>query len=155
MDQTHKIPRKSNPKREAPARTPSPATIPPISCKRRRQQTLQAEVEDMLKRRQQTLRAEVEDMLKRTHGVSFGALAASSPRGPFHQETSSSEECGRPRRGKTPKPTRGRALRERSLHTKPLAGPVPKEYQGSHKRDMAAYHAPWKGNQWSDSPNLS
>ena len=29
-----------------------------------------------------------------------------------------------------------------------------KEYQGSHKGDMVAYHAPWKGNQWSDSPNL-
>ena len=40
------------------------------------------------------------------------------------------------------------------LRTKPRAGPAPKEYQGSHKRDMAAYHTPWKGNQWSGSPNL-
>ena len=29
-----------------------------------------------------------------------------------------------------------------------------KEYQGSHEGDMVAYHAVWKGNQWSDSPNL-
>ena len=29
-----------------------------------------------------------------------------------------------------------------------------KEYRGSHRGDMVAYHAPWKGNQWSGSPNL-
>ena len=28
------------------------------------------------------------------------------------------------------------------------------EYQGSHKEDKVTYHAPWKGNQWSGSPNL-
>jgi len=30
-----------------------------------------------------------------------------------------------------------------------------KECQGNHRRDMVTYHTPWKGNQWSSSPNLA
>ena len=29
-----------------------------------------------------------------------------------------------------------------------------RECQGSHRGDMVAYHAPWKGNRWSSSHNL-
>ena len=54
-------------------------------------------------------------MLKRTHRVSSEALTTSFPRSLFHQETFSGGERGRPRRGKTPKLTRGKALQERYL----------------------------------------
>ena len=99
MDQIHQIPRRDNKKRGRPQERSLQLRSPP-SCRRQRQRTPQAEVEDML---------------KEPHGSPFGILAAPLPRGTFHQETSSGEECRRPRRGKTLKPTRGRAPREHSL----------------------------------------
>ena len=41
------------------------------------------------------------------------------------------------------------------LLAEPFARPAPREYQGSHKRDMATYHTPWKWNLWPSLPNSS
>ena len=85
-------------------------------------------------------RQEAEDMFKRTHRVSSGALAASIPWGSFHQEVCNGRKHGRPRRGKTPKPTRGKALRERHLllvAPSPWPGRhrgIPREPQGRYGR---------------------
>ena len=39
------------------------------------------------------------------------------------------------------------------LLAEPFARLAPKEYQGSHRREMAAYHTPWKANQWPSLRN--
>jgi hypothetical protein len=73
-------------------------------------------------------RQEAEDMLKRTCRVSSGALAASIPWGSFHQEVYNGGKHRRPWRGKTQKPMRGKALRERHLL---LVAPSP--WLGRHR----------------------
>ena len=87
-----------------------------------------------------------EDMLKRARGVSSGVFAASFPRGLFHQKTYSGGEHERPRRGRL---RSGRKVRCSESATFYLQHHAPgrasaEEYQGSHKGDMVAYHAPRK-----------
>jgi hypothetical protein len=80
-------------------------------------------------------------MLKEPHEDSFGILADPSPRRPFHRGTSSRREPEHPRKAPF------------CFHAESIMGPVPKEYQGSYERGMAANHAPWKGNQWPGLPD--
>jgi hypothetical protein len=84
-------------------------------------------------------------MLKGTHGSSFDVLAASSPRVRFIEGPPALKNMG----GRCVGRLRSRREAEHPgsvsscLHTESLARPAPKEYQGSYKRDMAAYHTPW------------
>ena len=96
-------------------------------------------------------------MLKKPHGGPSGILADPSPRRPSHRGTTSGEKVGCRGEGRLQSRREHKCLVEAPscLLAEPFARPAPKEYQGSHKRDMATYYAPWKGNQWPGLPNSS
>ena len=115
MDQIHRSPTRWETKRkgrEGAPRTPSPAMASSPKLQRIGEATTPG--------REQKTRS------REPTGSSPGHSPPPSPRGPPRQKNCSDGRYGRPRRGETPKPTRGQALRERHLL---LATPSPRSDQ--------------------------
>jgi len=115
MDQIHRSPTRWETKRkrrEGAPRTPFPAMASSPKLQRIGEATTPG--------REQRTRS------REPTGSSPGRSPSPSPRGPPRQKNCSGGRYERPRRGETPKPTRGQALRERHLL---LAAPSPRSDQ--------------------------